>query len=47
MNKHLTLVSLLLLIFYMGWFILDQQKLIENQKEKIIELQSKIIYHGN
>jgi len=47
MNKHLTLVSLLLLIFYMGWFILDQHKLTENQKEQIQELQKKIIYYGN
>lgn len=44
MNKHLTLISLLLLVFYMGWFILDQNKLIQNQSQQIQKLQEQAYY---
>lgn len=44
MNEALTRVSILLLVFYMAWFMWDQNKIIQNQREKIQELEVQSFY---
>lgn len=44
MNNHLTVVSLLLLLFYMAWFMWDQNTLINNQRNQIKELEMQSFY---
>ena len=44
MNEALTRVSILLLVFYMAWFMWDQHKLIQNQREKIQQLEVQSFY---
>jgi len=44
MNESLIRTSILLLIFYMAWFMWDQHKLIENQKQEIQKLQVQSFY---
>lgn len=46
MNDHLSIISILLLIFYMMWFMWDQNKLIQNQHEEIRTLQQQVIFHN-
>lgn len=43
MNDPLGKISILLLLFYMGWYILDQNKLIENQNQKIQQMQQQLM----
>jgi hypothetical protein len=42
MNDALGKISILLLLFYMGWFILDQNKLIQNQRETIQSMKTQL-----
>jgi len=35
-----------LLIFYMMWFMWDQNKLIQNRHEEIRTLQRQVIFHN-
>ena len=42
MNDPLGKVSILLLLFYMGWYILDQNKIIDNQKEQIQHMEQQL-----
>jgi len=42
MNDALGKISILLLLFYMGWFILDQNKLIQNQRETIQSMKAQL-----
>jgi hypothetical protein len=44
MNEALTRISILLLVFYMAWFMWDQHKLIQNQREKIQQLEVQSFY---
>lgn len=44
MNDHLTKVSVLLLMFYMGWYIWDQNKVIQNQQDIIRDMQIQSFY---
>jgi hypothetical protein len=44
MNEALIRTSILLLMFYMAWFMWDQHKLIENQRQQIQQLQIKSFY---
>ncbi len=44
MNDTLTRISVLLLIFYMAWFMWDQNKLIENQNQQIKQMQIQSLY---
>ena len=43
MNNHLSIISLLLLLFYMMWFMWDQNELIKTQHEEIRRMQEQII----
>ena len=42
MNDPLGKVSILLLLFYMGWYILDQNEIIDNQKEQIQHMEQQL-----
>lgn len=44
MNDALTRTSLLVLAFFVGWFMWDQHKLIENQRQQIQQLQIQSFY---
>lgn len=44
MNDALTRTSILLLIFYMAWYMWDQNKLIESQSKYIEALQIQSLY---
>ena len=44
MNDALTRTSLLVLAFFVGWFMWDQHKLIQNQREKIQQLEIQSFY---
>jgi hypothetical protein len=44
MSNHLTIVSILLLLFYMAWFMWDQNKLIHNQRDQIKQLEMQSFY---
>ena len=46
MNDHLSIISILLLIFYMMWFMWDQNQLIQKQHEEIRALQQQVIFHN-
>ena len=43
MNDPLSRISILLVIFYMGWFMWDQNKAIQNQKIYIDHLERELI----
>lgn len=43
MKDHMSTVSVLLLLFYMGWFMWDQNKLIQKQNEEINRLKQQIL----
>ena len=43
MKDHLSAVSVLLLLFYMGWFMWDQNKLIQKQNQEINTLKQQIL----
>jgi hypothetical protein len=44
MNDALTRISVLLLIFYMAWYMWDQNELIESQSQYIEALQVQSLY---
>ena len=44
MNDALTRTSLLVLAFFVGWFMWDQYKLIEDQRKKIQQLEVQSFY---
>jgi hypothetical protein len=44
MNDALIRTSLLVLAFFVGWFMWDQHKLIQNQREKIQQLEIQSFY---
>lgn len=44
MNDALIRTSLLVLAFFVGWFMWDQYKLIQNQREKIQQLEIQSFY---
>ena len=44
MNDALTRTSILLLIFYMAWYMWDQNELIESQSKYIEALQIQSLY---
>lgn len=44
MNDALTRTSILLLMFFMGWYMWDQHKLIDNQHKQIQQLEAQIFY---
>lgn len=44
MNDHLGKVSVLLLLFYLGWFAWDQRGLIHDQQRKIEKLEQQLIF---
>ena len=46
MNDHLGVISILLLIFYMMWFMWDQNQLIQKQHEEIRALQQQVIFYN-
>jgi len=43
MNKHLSVVSTLLLLFYMGWFMWEQNQVIKKQNQEINQLKQQIL----
>ena len=43
MNRHLSIVSIFLLIFYMGWFMWEQKQLIQEQKAYIDHIEKELI----
>lgn len=43
MKDHLSIVSVLLLLFYMGWFMWDQKELLRQQNDRIKELERELI----
>ena len=46
MNDHLTIVSLLLALFFMMWFAWDQNELVNNQNKEINRLQQQVLFHN-
>ena len=44
MNKQLGVTSILLLLFYVGWFAWDQRTIIEKQNQEIIKLNQQLIF---
>ena len=46
MDDHLGKVSILLLLFYLGWFAWDQRGLIHNQQRKIEKLEQQLIFQS-
>ncbi len=44
MNNQLGITSILLLLFYVGWFAWDQRTIIEKQNQEIIKLQQQLIF---
>jgi len=44
MNDTLTRISVLLLIFYMAWYMWDQNELIKSQSQYIEALQVQSLY---
>ena len=44
MNDALARISVLLLIFYMAWYMWDQNELIESQSQYIEALQIQSLY---
>lgn len=43
MNEPLGKISILLLIFYMGWYLWDQNQVIQDQKIYIDHLEKELI----
>lgn len=46
MNDHLTIVSLLLALFFMMWFAWDQNELVNQQNKEIRILQQQVLFHN-
>jgi hypothetical protein len=46
MNDHLGKVSVLLLLFYLGWFAWDQRGLIHDQQREIQKLEQQLIFQS-
>jgi hypothetical protein len=44
MNDALTRISVLLLVFYMAWYMWDQNKLIEDQAQQIQQMKIQSFY---
>lgn len=43
MKDHLSIVSVGLLLFYMGWFMWEQRELLRKQNEHIQTLERELI----
>jgi hypothetical protein len=43
MKDHLSIVSVGLLLFYMGWFMWEQKELLSQQNDHINELERELI----
>lgn len=46
MNDHLGKVSVLLLLFYLGWFAWEQKEVIYIQQQKIQKLEQQLIFQS-
>ena len=46
MNDHLGKVSVLLLLFYLGWFAWDQKVITYKQHQEIQKLQQQLIFQN-
>jgi hypothetical protein len=46
MNDHLTIVSLLLALFFMMWFAWDQNELVNQKNKEIRTLQQQVLFHN-
>lgn len=46
MDNQLSITSLVVLLFFLGWFAWDQNKLIRSQQEKILLLEQKMIFQS-
>ena len=46
MNQPLSIVSLLLLIFYLGWFAWEQRGLLHEQQREIQKLEQQLIFQS-
>jgi hypothetical protein len=46
MNDHLGKVSVLLLLFYLGWFAWEQRGLIHDQQREIQKLEQQLIFQS-
>lgn len=46
MDDHLGKVSILLLLFYLGWFAWDQRGLICDQQREIQKLEQQLIFQS-
>ena len=46
MDNHLTIVSLLLALFFMMWFAWDQNELVKQQNKEIRVLQQQVLFHN-
>ena len=43
MSSQLTRISVLLLLFYMGWFMWEQNKVVKEQKENVVGLNKIMV----
>lgn len=46
MDNQLSITSLVVLLFFLGWFAWDQNKLIQSQQQKIVLLEQKILFQS-
>lgn len=46
MNDHLTIVSLLLALFFVMWFAWNQNELVNQQNKEIRILQQQVLFHN-
>ena len=46
MNNQLGITSILLLLFYVGWFAWDQRGLIHDQQREIQKLEQQLIFQN-
>lgn len=44
MSGQLTKISVLLLLFYMGWFMWEQNKVVKKQKQQIETMSKQLFY---
>lgn len=44
MSSQLTRISVLLLLFYMGWFMWEQNKVVKKQKQQIETMSKQLFY---
>ena len=46
MDDHLGKISVLLLLFYLGWFAWEQKAVIHKQQQEIQKLEQQLIYQN-